>query len=367
MNLSFTREAMVDSMQRIVGAAEKKLTKPILGHVRIRESNGLIRLDTTDLEIAWRAFTDGSIDQGLDCTVNARKLLDVVKAAPPEAVIRGRVDGERLVVSFGASRFSLATLPGWDFPVWEETEMLQWLDMPQRLLRRLVEGTMFSMAQQDVRYYLQGLLLVAKDQQFRTVATDGHRLAVCEARLDDPLEESQQCILPRKTVAELRRCLGDGEDAVRVGFGSGQMTFVFGKDELTTKLIEGRFPDYERVIPSENTQQLVVEREHFREVLNRAAIVASDKLRGIRLILRNDEPCKIVTHNTEREEAEEVLEGDYDGAPFEIGFNLTYLMDVLSVMTSDRVSLKMRDEDSSTLITAEPEDSGRYVVMPMRL
>jgi DNA polymerase-3 subunit beta len=367
MNLSFVREDMVDSLQRIVGAAEKKLTKPILGHVRIRESNGTIRLDTTDLEIAWKAFSDGNIDEGFECTVNARKFFDVVKAAPAEAEVRGRLSGERLLVSFGASRFTLATLPGRDFPEWEETEMLQWLEIPQRLLRRQVEGTMFSMAQQDVRYYLQGLLLAAKGLEFRTVATDGHRLAVYEAHLEHPIAESQQCILPRKTVTELRRSLGEVDDAVRIGFGSGQMTFAFGRDQLTTKLIEGRFPDYERVIPTDHTQCLVVEREHLREVLNRAAIVASDKLRGIRLILRNGEPCKIVTHNTEREEAEELLEGEYEGVPFEIGFNLTYLMDVLAVMNSDRVKLQMKDEDSSTLITAEPEESGRYVVMPMRL
>lgn len=367
MNLFFMREDMVDSLQRIVGAAEKRLTKPILGHVRIREDNNGIRLDTTDLEIAWRAYAKGTIDSGFDCTVAVRKMLDIVKAAPPEAEVRAKFEADRLVISFGSSRFALATLPAGDFPEWEEGNVVQWLVVPQRLLRRQIEATMFSMAQQDVRYYLQGLLLVANGRVFRTVATDGHRLAVSEAELEEPVEEVQQCILPRKTVTELRRSLADDDVPIRVGFGAGQMTFEFGRDLLMTKLIEGRFPDYERVIPKGNAQRLVVDRDHLREVLTRAAIVASDKFKGVRLILREDQPCKVVTHNTEREEAEEVVDGEYAGNSFEIGFNLTYLLDVIGAMGSDQVKLEMNDGDSSTLITAEPTDGCRYVVMPMRL
>ena len=366
MEFSFNRDSMTEALQRIVGAAEKRLTMPILGNVRIRSTTEGIQLDTTDLELAWTATTPGEISVGLDSTVSVRKLLDVVRAAPPDATVVARIEGERLTVGFGSSRFSLATLPGEDFPELESMAIEEWLTVPQRLLRRLIEATMFSMAQQDVRYYLQGLLLVAQGSMLRAVATDGHRLALNEADLETAALSAQECIIPRKTVQELRRNLLDDETPVRVGFAPGQISFEFGGARLTSKVIDGRFPDYERVIPQEQPAHLIAEREDLRQALNRVAIVASDKYRGVRL-MASAESCRVVTHNTEREEAEENFPAEYQGEPIEIGFNLTYLVEVLGAIGADQVRIELRDGNSSALVLAEPPDRARYVVMPMRL
>ncbi|MFO8003080.1 DNA polymerase III subunit beta [Thioalkalivibrio sp.] len=366
MELSFDRDSMTDALQRIVGAAEKRLTMPVLGNVRIRATADGIQLDTTDLELAWLARTPGEASEGLDCSVSVRKLLEVVRAAPAEATVRARVQGDRLTVGFGGSRFSLATLPGGDFPVLEAAEIEHWLSIPQRLLRRLIEATMFSMAQQDVRYYLQGLLLVAQGVTLRSVATDGHRLALTEADLETPLATDQECIIPRKTIQELRRNLLDDETPVQLGFAPGQVAFDFGAARLTSKVIDGRFPDYERVIPEDQPASLLVEREDLRQALNRVAIVTNDKYRGVRL-LAGAGGCRLVTHNAEHEEAEEALPARYDGEEIEIGFNLTYLIDVLGAIAADQIRIGLRDGDSSALIMAEPPDRARYVVMPMRL
>ena len=366
MELSFDRDSMTDALQRIVGAAEKRLTMPILGNVRIRAIDDGIQLDTTDLELAWSARTAGEASEGLDCSVSVRKLLEVVRAAPPEATVQARVQGDRLSVGFGGSRFSLATLPGGDFPELEAAEIEHWLAIPQRLLRRLIEATMFSMAQQDVRYYLQGLLLVAQGATLRSVATDGHRLALNEADLETPLPADQECIIPRKTIQELRRNLLDDETPVRLGFAAGQVVFDFGMARLTSKVIDGRFPDYERVIPRDQPATLTVEREDLRQALNRVAIVTSDKYRGVRL-MAGPGGCRVVTHNAEHEEAEEALPARYEGNEVEIGFNLTYLIDVLGAIAADQIRIELRDGNSSALIMADPPDRARYVVMPMRL
>lgn len=367
MELSFHREAMTDALQRIVGAAEKRLTMPILGNVRMRpDDNGSIRMDTTDLELAWQAAAPGVIPGECDVTVSVRKLLDVVKAAPADSEILATVDGERMTVGFGGSRFSLATLPGADFPDWEAGSATEVLDVPQNRLRRLLEATMFSMAQQDVRYYLQGLLLVANGNSLRAVATDGHRLALAEVELDRPVETRVEKIVPRKAVAELRRNLADDETTVRIGFGQDQVLFELGDAVLRSKVIEGRFPDYERVIPADLPATLRVDRELLKQALARVAIVASDKYRGVRMLL-GDQGCQVMTHNADREEAQESVEARYDGPEMEIGFNLGYLVDVLNVIETDEVRIGLRDGNSSILIQAEPPGGSRYVVMPMRL
>jgi len=294
------------------------------------------------------------------------KLRDVVRAAPAESHIRARIDGERMTVSFGRSRFVLATLPGSGFPEMDPPPMTQWVEVPQRLLRQLLEATLFAMAQQDVRYYLQGLLLQLRGPVLRVVATDGHRLALSEGDLDPPASRDQESILPRKTVQELRRNLTEDESSVRIGFAEGHVVFELGSTRLISKVIEGRFPDYERVIPKGHPFSLVLDREALRQALNRAGIVASDKYRGVRLLLGAD-GCQVVAQNTEREEAEEAIQGEFSGQPMEIAFNLTYLADVLSALNSERIRFELRDEAASALITAEPQDRARYVVMPTRL
>ncbi len=366
MELSFSRDSMADALQRIVGAAEKRLTMPILGNVRIRSATDGIQLDTTDLELAWLAKTTGESPPELDCTVSVRKILDVVRAAPPESTIRAHLGSDRLSVGFGSARFNLATLPGEDFPEMESGDIQHWITVPQRVLRRLIEATMFSMAHQDVRYYLQGLLLVSQGTTLRAVATDGHRLAVSEADVDHPLAKDQESIIPRKAVQELRRNLLDDDTEMQLGFGPGLIAFDFGSARLTSKVIEGRFPDYERVIPVGHPARLTVEREEFRQALNRVAIVANEKYRGVRLLAGTD-GCRVVTHNAEHEEAEETLAAIYEGESMEIGFNLTYLLEVLGAIAGDQIRIELRDGNSSALILAEPPDRARYVVMPIRL
>ncbi|MGM0552350.1 MAG: DNA polymerase III subunit beta [Pseudomonadota bacterium] len=367
MELSFNREAMSEALQRIVGAAEKRLTMPILGNVRLRaDDKGGIRMDTTDLELAWQAAAPGTVPGDCDVTVSVRKLLDVVKAAPAESEIRARVEGERMSVGFGGSRFTLATLPGADFPDWEARGPEVTLDLPQNRLRRLLEATMFSMAQQDVRYYLQGLLLVASGEMLRAVATDGHRLALAEVELDTPVESGVERIVPRKAVAELRRNLADDDSRVGIGLADDQVLFDLGDSVLRSKVIEGRFPDYERVIPADLPATLKADREVLRQALGRVAIVTSDKYRGVRMVL-GDGGCQVMTHNADREEAQESVEAEYDGPGMEIGFNLSYLVDVLNVLDTERVHIGLRDGNSSILVQAEPPGGARYVVMPMRL
>lgn len=367
MELSFNRETMSEALQRIVGAAEKRLTMPILGNVRLRaDDNGAIRMDTTDLELAWQASAPGSIPGECDVTVSVRKLLDVVKAAPADSEIRAKVEGERMNVGFGGSRFTLATLPGTDFPDWESRGAEQTLDVPQNRLRHLLEATMFSMAQQDVRYYLQGLLLVASGNLLRAVATDGHRLALAEVELDQAVEGSVERIVPRKAIAELRRNLADDDRPVRIGLADDQVLFDLGSAVLRSKVIEGRFPDYERVIPTELPATLKADREVLRQALARVAIVTSDKYRGVRMVL-GEQGCQVMTHNADREEAQESVEAEYDGAGMEIGFNLSYLVDVLNVLETEQVRIGLRDGNSSILVQAEPRGGARYVVMPMRL
>ncbi len=367
MELSFNREAMTEALQRIAGAAEKRLTMPILGNVRLRpDEDDSLRLDTTDLELAWQAGAAGQIPAECDVTVSVRKLLEVVKAAPPDSEITAHVEGERMTVGFGGSRFALATLPGADFPDWEARGSESVLDIPQNRLRWLLEATMFSMAQQDVRYYLQGLLLVGQGSSLRAVATDGHRLAVAEVELEYPLEGTLERIVPRKAVTELRRNLADNATPVRLGFGVDQVVFELGDAVLRSKVIEGRFPDYERVIPTDLPATLQVDREILRQALGRVAIVTSDKYRGVRMIL-GDQGCEVVTHNAEREEARESFEASYQGESMEIGFNLGYLVDVLNVVDTEEVRIGLRDGNSSILIQAEPAGGARYVVMPMRL
>jgi DNA polymerase-3 subunit beta len=276
------------------------------------------------------------------------------------------MDGERCILRSGKSRFTLSTLPATDFPAMEASDSLFTLDVPQRYLKGLLDRTSFAMAQQDVRYYLNGLLLEIEDNTLRTVATDGHRLALCEMGTEHNPPEGVRIIVPRKGVVELVRQLDDVDDLVTLEFGRSHLRVRMEELTFTTKLIDGKFPDYERVVPMDNRNVVTSDRGALREMIRRASILSNEKYRGIRLQMRPG-VINALAHNPEQEEAEEELEVRYNGPELEIGFNASYLLDALSAIDSDVVYLRFADSSSSCLIDGEGDMMSRYVVMPMRL
>jgi DNA polymerase III subunit beta len=303
-------------------------------------------------------------DEPGDITLPARKLLDICRTLPDEAEISITVKNDKAQVQSGKSRFTLATMPASEFPVVEKIKSARKFSLPQNELHRLFERTSFSMAQQDVRYYLNGLLLETGDGQLRAVATDGHRLALCRAEVDGKVDE-QQVIVPRKGVLELQRLMsGDGE--LNIELGSNHIRIQLDGIRFTSKLIDGRFPEYERVIPKESANELKADRGAFQGALQRTAILSNEKYRGIRLVIR-DSGVILQAHNPEQEEAEEELEVEYSGEDIEIGFNVNYLLDALGAVESGEVTLSVQDSNSSCLIREPGNDDCKFVVMPMRL
>jgi len=302
--------------------------------------------------------TDGEI------TVSGRKLLDICRALPEGSVIDISMSGEKAAVKSGRSKFSLATLPAAEFPTVEDIKAGQIIKVEQAVLGRLIEKTHFSMAQQDVRYYLNGMLLETGGKYLRAVATDGHRLALCEAEVGGSLDE-QQVIVPRKGVLELQRLMS-GEGSLNIELGPNHVRIQLDGIRFTSKLIDGRFPEYDRVIPKESSNELNADREAFRGALQRTAILSNEKYRGIRLIIR-DSGVVMQAHNPEQEEAEEELEVSYSGEDIEIGFNVNYLLDALAAVDGDAVTLSVLDGNSSCLIREPGKNDSKFVVMPMRL
>lgn len=297
--------------------------------------------------------------------MSGRKLLDICRALPDGSDVAVSVSGEKLHVRSGRSKFALATLPAAEFPSVEDIKASQSITVSQELLGRLIEKTHFSMAQQDVRYYLNGMLLETGGKHIRTVATDGHRLALCEAELDGEDLVEQQVIVPRKGVLELQRLMS-GEGSVDVVLGANHVRIQLEGIRFTSKLIDGRFPEYERVIPKDSSNEVRAGREVFRGGLQRTAILSNEKYRGIRLIIRDD-ALILQAHNPEQEEAEEELEVSYSGDDIEIGFNVNYLLDAIGAVDGDDVALSVVDSNSSCLIRAPEKDDCKFVVMPMRL
>jgi DNA polymerase-3 subunit beta len=300
-----------------------------------------------------------------DITVPGRKLLDILRALPESVTVTLTVEGDRLVVRAGRSRFTLSTLPAAEFPLVEEINAQQVLRLPQAEFRKLIEKTHFSMAQQDVRYYLNGMLLESEGGRLRAVSTDGHRLALCEANLAERVTGKQQVILPRKGVLELQRMLGESGD-MELSVGTNHVRCQIGEIRFTSKLIDGRFPEYNRVIPQNANRIIDADRGTLRQSLQRTAILSNEKYRGIRLNIKPG-VLTLQAHNPEQEEAEDQIEVTYAGEEIEIGFNVTYLLDALSAIDTERVNIALTDANSSCLITAATADGARYVVMPMRL
>ena len=365
--LQIERDALLKPLQAVTGIVEKRHTLPILSNVLLERQQDQLQLVATDLEIQVStrcAAGKGTGDQNL--TVSARKLQDILRSLPDSTDVALDAQNNKLQVKAGKSRFNLQTLPAADFPLLGDPGApLAHVRLPQKELKELLLLVQFSMAQQDIRYYLNGMLLVLDAEQMRVVATDGHRLSFASGAVAKQAEK-REVILPRKAVLELGRLLTDSEEPVEVELYANQVKFRFGDIELTTKIIDGKFPDYTRVIPTNYDKHFVIERTLLLQALQRAAILSNEKFRGVRWILTGNS-LRISCTNNEQEEAQEELEIDYGGDALDVGFNITYLLDVLNNVGSERIDCAFGDANSSMLITLPERTDYRYVVMPMRI
>lgn len=365
MKLTIHREDLLPALQVVNGVVERRQTLPILSNLLLRVGAKDLALTATDMEVELVVTLERSSRSVGEVTLPARKLLDICRSLPEKAELTLDLDGDRAVVLAGKNRFTLATLPAAEYPLIEMGENVAEVTLPQALLKGLLERTSFAMAQQDVRYYLNGLLIEIGQGRIRAVATDGHRLALCDEQAETPAA-AVQIIVPRKGVMELIRLLDDkGEDAliqvtrnhIRVGLGDLQ---------FTSKLIDGKFPDYSKVIPAESPTPVLGDREELRQGFIRASILSNEKYRGVRVSLEKNR-LRALAHNPEQEEAEVDVEVDYNGGNLEIGFNVSYLLDALAIIRSEKVRITMTDPGASALIMSEGDSKCRYVVMPMRL
>jgi DNA polymerase-3 subunit beta len=367
MKFSTNREALLRPLQLVTGVVERRQTLPVLANLLVVVDNGVLSITGTDLEVEMVVVVSGvEAEQDGEVTIPARKLADIWRSLPESAEVSVRVEGDRAIIRSGRSRFSLATLPAGDFPKVESGPGDLELRMAQRDLRHLLDQVSFSMAQQDVRYFLNGMWLEVPSEHTRAVATDGHRLAMCTAAGGVSGAEKMQIIVPRKGVLELRRLLDGGDDEVVLQISSNHLRVTHGAYTLTTKLVDGKFPDYEKVIPRDASRTIRGDREVLKQAFLRASILSNEKYRGVRLIIEDDQ-LTIQANNPEQEEAEEIVAVGYDGERMEIGFNVSYLQDVLNVVDTAEVSISVSDANSSALMEGTGDDDALYVVMPMRL
>jgi DNA polymerase-3 subunit beta len=366
MKFSITREAFLKPLQLVVSVVERRQTLPVLSNVLISLEKNKLSLTGTDLEVEIVGAVELSGDsEAGETTVPARKLMDICKSLPDKSEISFTEDAGRIQISSGRSRYTLSTLPAAEFPSVDDSPGEVEFSLPALALKGLIDKTAFAMAQQDVRYYLNGMLWEAADGQLRAVATDGHRLAMATQPMPFTVPEKIQSIVPRKGVVELSRILSD-EEQITVTLGSNHVRIQGDDFRFTSKLIDGAYPDYERVLPKGGTKSVIGSREGLRHAFARAAILSNEKYRGVRLQL-SDSLLQITANNPEQEQAEEEVTVDYSGGDLEIGFNVNYLLDVLNVLKGDNVQIALSDSNSSALLE-DPDHSGAvYVIMPMRL
>lgn len=366
MKISTNRDDLLKPLQQVVGVVERRQTLPILANVLIAVKDEDLSLTATDLEVELRTQAKVGCKGETEFTLPARKLLDICKALPDGADITLTIEGDKATLRSGRGRYTLGMLPAQDYPSIEPSKASEKFTLPVGVMKRLIEKTQFAMAQQDVRYYLNGLLLEIRPGRVRAVATDGHRLALCDAAFDSDTSMDLQVILPRKAVVELGRLLDDSESEAQVEISNSHLRVHLQHSSFTSKLIDGRFPDYERVMPSGETSLMLADKNVLRQALTRTAILSNEKYRGIRFRLSQG-LLHLQAHNPEQDEAEEEVEVDYHGAEMTIGFNVGYLLDVLGVLDSDEVQVAVIDSNSSSLLTQKDSADCRYVVMPMRL
>src|SRR5438477_7530612 len=361
-----SRDALLKPLQAVSGIVERRQTLPILANVLLEQKNGRLFVTATDLEMQITANSELASKQDQAVTVGARKLQDLLRALPEDSSLNVDTAAGKMTVRAGRSRFNLQTLPAADYPrIGLAQEQLQTISLPQRDFRGLLKLAEFAMAQQDIRYYLNGMLLVIDKGSLQAVATDGHRLSYASLVVPGDYAR-QEVILPRKTVLELGKLLQESDDDLTIDLLANQVRFRFANIELVSKVVDGKFPDYNRVIPTGHSKQIGLSRTELLQALQRAAILSNEKFRGVRMVLGTDQ-LKIICTNSEQEEAEEELEIEYKGEALDIGFNITYLLDVLHNLATERVLLAFGDANSSALITMPDRTDYKYVVMPMRI
>ncbi len=354
-------------LQSIAGIVERRHTLPILANVLFRKKDDQLQVVSSDLEIQIKSAGLMGGDAGsFTTTVGARKLIDILRSLPSDQIVSLTSQNNKLVLQAGKSRFTLQTLPAEDFPLVQESAKFgAMFSVPQKVLKDLLEQVSFAMAVQDIRYYLNGILFVVDGKKLSLIATDGHRLVYSNSDLETEVPK-QEVILPRKTVLELQRLLADSDEKIDIQFANNQAKFNFGTMEFVSKLVEGKFPDYNRVIPKGHKNHITVGRQTLLTSLQRTAILTSDKFKGVRLNFEEN-LLRISSNNAEQEEAVEELDIDYSGDAIEVGFNVTYLIDALANMSQEMVGIELADGNSSALFTVPENASYRYVVMPMRI
>ncbi len=366
MRFSLQREVLLKPLQQVVNVVERRQTLPVLANLLVMVEGNKLSLTGTDLEVEMVARTEVEQAEAGETTIPARKLFDLVRALPDGSRLSFSLSGDRMTLQAGRSRYTLATLPAKEFPNTDDLELVERIQVPESSLKELIERTAFAMAQQDVRFYLNGLLFDLRENALRCVATDGHRLALCEAALPDGAKTRKQIILPRKGVLELQRLLEGGDRAVELEVGRNHVRMRREDVTFTSKLIDGRFPDYEAVVPIGADKEVKLDREVLRAALQRAAILSNEKFRGVKLEISPGQ-LRIVAHNPEQEEAVEEIEAETVVDGLSIGFNVTYLLEALSALREDQVSLNLRDANSSALVREAGHNRSRHVVMPLRL
>lgn len=365
--MKINKEEFLKPLQSVAGIVERRHTLPILSNVLIQISDENIAFVATDLEIQITAMLSNTSEKGdASITVSAKKLQDIIRALPENAEISFDSKDSRLQLKAGKSQFNLQTLPADDFPKLAlSDEQVSEIALSQSMLKQLFNQVQYAMAQQDIRYYLNGLLMVLEPGIVKVVATDGHRLSLASMTAES-INQAAEAILPRKTVTELIKLLADTDEEVKISLGKNLVTFTFGNINLVSKVIEGKFPDYNKVIPSHYDNHVILDRLTLLHAMQRAAILSNEKFRGVRMVLTQNS-MRVICNNTEQEEAEEELEISYTNEPLDIGFNVTYLLDVLNNINTKEVDCSFGDANSSCLITVPGDDRFKYVVMPMRI
>ena len=366
MKIAAQREALLKPLQIVSSVVERRQQSPILSNTLLSVTGNQLTLTGTDLEVEMVAHAEVTSDQDGDITLPARKLMDLCRTLPDGASLEITIDGERAMIRSGRSRFTLSTLPAAEYPNIEPIESPQQFSLPQAGLKQLIDQTQFAMAQQDVRYYLNGLMMEVAPDSITTVATDGHRLAMCQVKADTGVTEKSQVIIPRKGIIELARLLEAIDDTVDVQIGKNHIRLALPQVTFTSKLIDGKFPDYQQVIPSSPDKRMDASRELLLQAFNRISVLSNEKFRGMRFQLENN-LLRASVHNPEQEEAEEEIEVNYSNDELEIGFNIGYFMDALSAIKTDEVSVNFTDSNHSCLVQGVNDENSRYVIMPMRL
>lgn len=366
MRFSLSREVFLKPLQQVANVVERRHTMPVLANLLVVVEGGWLSMTGSDLEVEMVSRTVVEDSEDGEATIPARKLFEIVRALPDGSLVTVERSGERVTIKAGRSRFVLSTLPSNTFPTLEGSEVIERVQIAEQDLKELIDRTAFAMAQQDVRFYLNGLLFDLREDGLRCVATDGHRLALCESRFENAVQARRQIILPRKGVMELQRLLEGGDGILELELGRNHLRMRRADVTFSSKLIDGRFPDYEAVIPIGADKSFTLDREVLRSALQRAAILSNEKYRGVKLELSPGQ-LRIVAHNPEQEEAMEELEveGSVDG--ISIGFNVGYLLDALGSLRSERVVVSLRDGNSSALVREPGTERCRHVVMPLRL